>query len=246
MSKREKVLPSFKELKEDLKPMTFWQKADHLWTYYKGYLIGFLVVVFLISMTTSAIINANKKIVVSGMVVNVRMTQEGYDYLTKDYFELLGCEEGKEVVQLLATEFASLADPTSGEDHSYAAQKLILQVTSGDMDYAIVDRMALDFYANQEVFSDLRQVFPPEMMAEFEAQGLVWYALSVPDDTDLDNLQINPDEVDRIPIAINIQGLPFVQEAMHGGEYYFCATSHEPDVQVILGVWEYILAWENR
>lgn len=246
MSKRQKVLPNWKELKEDLKPMTFREKVDHLWTYYKGVLVAVLIVALMVTMTVSAFINANKEIVVSGMVVNVKMTQEGYDYLTKDYFDVLDCEEGKQVVQLLATEFASLADPTSTEDNSYAAQKLILQVTSGDMDYAIVDKMALDFYTNQEVFSDLRTIFPPEMMAEFEERDMLCYSLSVSDDTDLDNLQIDTETADRVPIAVKMDGLAFVEETMHGGEYYFCATSHDPNKEVILGVWEYILAWENR
>lgn len=246
MSKRKKVLPTFAELKADLKPMTFKEKVDHLWTYYKGVVLGALVVALMITMVVTAYINGQKKIRVSGMLANVSMTQEGYNYLTKDYHKKLGLEEGKEVVELHSADFSSLADPTSGEDNQYAAQKLILQVASGDMDYAIVDKLAIDFYVHQDVFSDLRDVFPEEMMAEFAEKDMLFYMLSVPDDTDLDNLEIDPETADRIPIAIKMKGLPYTEEAMHGGEYYFCATSHEPDAKVIIAVWEYILDWENR
>lgn len=246
MSKRKKVLPTFSELKADLKQMTFKEKLDHLWTYYKGYVLGAVVVVILISMVVSAYSNASKKIRVSGMLANVSMTQEGYNYLTKDYFKKLGLEEGKELVELQSADFTSLADPTSGEDNYYASQKLILQVASGDMDYAIVDELALDFYVHQDVFSDLRDVFPEDMMEELAEKDMIFYMLSVPDDTDLDNLEIDPETADRIPIAIKMEGLPFTQEAMHGGEYFFCATSHEPDANVIIAVWEYILDWENK
>lgn len=246
MSKRKKVLPTFSELKADLKPMTFKEKVDHLWTYYKGYVLGALVVAILITMVVTAYTNASKKIRVSGMLANVAMTQEGYDYLTKDYHKKLGLVKTWEVVELQSADFSSLADPTSGEDNYYASQKLILQVASGDMDYAIIDKLALDFYVHQDVFSDLRDVFPEEMMAEFAEKDMLFYMLSVPDDTDLDSLEIDPETADRIPVAIKMKGLPFAEESMHGGEYYFCATSHEPDAKVIIAVWEYILDWENR
>lgn len=246
MSKRQKVLPTFAELKADLKPMTFKQKVDHLWTYYKGYALGALVVALIVIMTVTAYINASKQIRVSGMMANVSMTQEGYNYLTKDYHKKLGLQEGKEVVELQSADFSSLADPTSGEDNYYASQKLILQVASGDMDYAIVDKLALDFYVHQDVFSDLRDVFPEEMMEEFAQKDMIFYMLSVPDDTDLDDLEIDPETADRIPIAIKMKELPFTKEAMHGGEYYFCATSHAPDAKVIIAVWEHLLNWENR
>lgn len=246
MSKRQKVLPSFKELKEDLKPMSFKEKVDHLWTYYKSYVIGVLIVVMIIAMTVTAFINASKKIRVSGMLANVYMTQEGFDYLTKDYFKVLGCKKDKEIVELQSTNFISLADPTSGEDNNYAAQKLILQVSSGDMDYAIVDGLALDFYKTQQVFSDLREVFPEETMKELAEKDMLWYVMVVPDDVDLDNLEIDPETAERIPIGIKLKDLPFNRDAMHNGDYYFCATSHNPDKEVIVAVWEYILDWENR
>ena len=95
MKNRAKIMPSFKELKEDMKDMTFGEKVDHLWTYYKIYLFLALVAIFMIVMVVNIAINASKKIVVSGMLANVEMTQEGYDYLTIDYFYVLGCKEGK-------------------------------------------------------------------------------------------------------------------------------------------------------
>ena len=245
MSNRQKVLPTWEELKEDLKPMTPKEKLDHLWTYYKGVVFGFLFAVLVVIMAVSAYINANKEIVVSGMLANVYMTQEGYNYLTEDYAELLGCE-GNQVVELIASNFVSLSDPTSAEDNSTAAQKLILQVASGTMDYAIIDNIAIEFYASQDVFSDLRTIFPAEMIAQWEEQDMLYYIMVVPDGVDLDNMEIDPETADRIPIGIKIQSLPLVQDTMHGGEYYFCATSHEPDVEVIRGVWDHILAWEKK
>ena len=47
MSKRKSVMPTFRELMDDLKPMTFGEKLDHLWTYYKEYVFIALVLALL-------------------------------------------------------------------------------------------------------------------------------------------------------------------------------------------------------
>lgn len=248
MSKREKVLPTWKELKEDLKGMTFAEKADHLWTYYKIYLVGVLFLALIVIMGVSAYRNANKEIVVSGMIVNVQMTQEGYKYLTEDYAADLGCVEGKQTVELLASNFTSLSDPSSSEDNTTAAQKLILQVATGTMDYALVDDIAINFYASQEVFSDLRDIFPADMIAAFEQNDMLYYSLVVPDDVDIDNYVVDVETAERVPIGVRVQSLAFIQDTvtMSGENIYFCVTSHEPDVQKILQIWDRLLAWETK
>ena len=245
MSKRKKVLPSLKELKADLKGMTFKQKVDHLWTYYKGYLFAFLIGVLMVSIVVSAYINSGKKLVVSGMMCNVRMEQAGYDYLTKDYAKELGCDRKTELVELYTSDFSSLEDPTSSEDNYYAAQQFILRVSSDVVDYAVMDEFAMKFYSAQGVFADLRDIFPEEMMAEFEAQDMLYYNLIVPDDTDLDNLEVDLETAERIPIGIKMQKLDFVQDVMWGGEYYFCVAGNTPDAEKVVAVWDYILAWEE-
>ena len=115
------------------------------------------------------------------------------------------------------------------------------------MDYAIVDRFAIEFYVKEDVFSDLRDVFPADVIAELAENDMLYYMVAVSNDANLNDIEnVEVDMANRIPIGIKMQTLPFTQEAMHGGDYYFCATSHDPDPEVIVGVWEYILNWENR
>lgn len=244
MSKRKKIIPSFKELKEDMKDMSFKEKADHIWTYYKGYLLGVLFVGLVVAIVITGIVNSNRQVEVCGILVNGRIDQKGYNYLTKAYAEALGKPEY--AVELQASDFQSMEDPTSSEDNMTAAQKLILLVASGEMDYAIVDQFALNFYLHQDVFSNLDDVFPAEMLEELAEKDMLMYYKTVDEDASLVDMENDSDPTGRIPIAIKMQDLPFVQDTMYGGEYYFCATSHEPDTDAIIAVWNYILAWENK
>ena len=43
-----KLREHFEKLKQDLKPMTFTEKLDHIWTYYKYYGLGIFCVLIIV------------------------------------------------------------------------------------------------------------------------------------------------------------------------------------------------------
>lgn len=243
MSQRKKIIPSFKELKEDLKKMTFKEKVDHLWTYYKMYLLGVLFIGLVVAIGITGIINSQRKVEVCGILVNGRIEQRGYNYLTKAYAKALGKPEY--AVELQSSDFQSLEDPTSTEDNLVSAQRLILLVTSGELDYAIMDDLGLRFYLNQDVFADLDDVFPAEMLEELAEKDMLVYYKAVEEDMTIAEMENDTETEGRIPVAIKMQSLPFVQDTMFGGEYYFTVSGHDPDPDVIVAIWNYILAWEG-
>lgn len=232
MKRKNTVVPTFKELLQDMKPMTFSQKLDHLWTYYKEYLLVIFLVALTISFAATVWINSGKKVLLSGMMVNISMSQEGYNYLTEDYFEKLEGEPKEEVVQMDYTNFEDLADPTNTEDNYSASLLLIARVSGGLLDYALMDKMALEFYLTQEVFLNLEKFFTAE---ELEAMGdKVIYAMQENDTV-------------RWPIAVEVSELPFFQE--NSGieeEIYFTLSGNNPDLEGVRGIWDHIHAWQSE
>ena len=143
MANRKRVTPTFRELMEDLKPMTFWQKVDHLWSYYKEVLLVVLLVGILSAAVVSGYINANRQYLFKGMMINISMSQEGYRYMTDDLLAKLGDGSKNQAVQMDYTNFTNLADPTNSEDN-YASSFLFMARVSGQMlDCAIMDKLAL-------------------------------------------------------------------------------------------------------
>ena len=245
MSKRKGVMPTFAELKEDLKPMTFRQKVDHLWTYYKEYVFLVLVAaILLVGLITSAI-NANKETLVLGMLANVSISVEGKDYLEGVYFEKIGGEEGQQVL-LHSTNFASMEDPTSAEDNYNAASLLIARVSAGQLDYAIIDELAMKFYVTQAVFMDLREFFTEEELAELAQQDLLVYATEGDVDENGDLIPGTGDIEGRFPVALKLKELPFAQDTMYGENVFFVIGGNNPDVEQVRGIWNHILAWESK
>ena len=245
MSKRKGVMPTFSELREDLKTMTFWEKVDHLWTYYKEYLLLVAIAAALGVGIVSMVINANKETLVLGILANAPMSAEGKLYLEADYAEKVGAKEGQQVL-LHTTNFESLEDPMSAEDNYNAAQLLIARVSAGQMEYAIVDELAMSFYVTQAVFMDLRDLFTEAELADFEAQDMLVYATEGDVDENGDLIPGTGDIDGRYPVALKLEKTAFGTEALSGKTAYFAVAGNNPDKEQVLGIWQHILDWENR
>ena len=237
MSKRKGVTPTFKELAADLKPMTFWQKVDHLWSYYKEWLLIALLIGIVITITVTSVINANKEYKFKGMMVNLTMSQEGYRYMTDDLLAKIGTGDKNEAVVVDYTNFTDLADPTSTEDNYGASLLLIARVSGQMLDCALIDQLALEFYLTQDVFGTLSTFFTQEQL---DAMGdKVIYAKQEDDEW--------ADETyEPYPVAVEISQMQFFQDVAPNNEkIYFVLSGNHPDLEAVQAFWDHLNAWEK-
>ena len=241
MSKRKSVMPTFRELMDDMKPMTFWEKVDHLWTYYKEYVFIAMVLGLLVAAGISGYINANKEYLFKGMMVNISMSQEGYRYVSEDLLEKLGDGDPNQTVMMDYTNFLDLADPTNGEDNYNASLLLIARVSGGLLDCALLDQMAFEFYLTQEAYGDWSTFFTQE---ELEALGdKVIYAMASEEEVDEAG---NVTEAVRWPAAIEISHLPFFKEhAPNNEKIYLVLSGNQPNHEAVRAFWEHLHNWEK-
>ena len=245
MSTRKKVIPTFKELREDLKTMTFREKVDHLWTYYKEWLIVVFLVAVALGSAITGYINNSKEVLVSGMLANVSISAEGKDYLENGYFQKVGGTSGQ-VVELFTTNFQSMADPTSSEDNYMAAQGMIGRVSAGLLDYALLDDLALEFYITQSMFLDLTEFFTPEELAELAEKDMLIYALEGDMDGEGKYIEGSANIEDRFPVAVKLKDTAFAQDALYGKDIYFIVGGNQPDLEAVRTMWEHMMTWEDR
>lgn len=243
MKKRERILPNLKELREDMQGMTFPEKIDHLWTYYKEYLALLLVLVMCCVAMVAAYKNATKNIVCTSVCANVTMTPTGMYYLKDGFAKELGVDQVNDVVEVTAVNFSSLADPTSDQNNYDTAQLLSALVAGGRMDYALLDKMAMEFYIHQEVFLDLSEFFTPEQLAELkEKDMLVYYQVQYEDEKG----NLIPDlSEEPYPICVKIQSTPFCQMEMHGRDVYFAIGGNNPKLDMVAMVWDKIVNYKK-
>ena len=230
--KQSKIYTGLQKLGSDLKPMTWKQRIDHLWTYYKEYLWLVAVAVIFLGGIIASFVNLGKQTVVNGMMVNIAIDQRGYDYLSTDYAEKIGAKPGKEVVSLEYTNFQSLENPTDSERNYYAAMTVIAEVSAKKLDYLILDETGMKFYITQDVYMDLRDFFTDQELAQLE-----------------DRLIYGQEEgsEDKWVMAVEITDLPFIQDNVTSeGKVYFALAGSTQRLEQCRQIWEYINQWQSE
>lgn len=228
-----KLKAHFKKLRADLKPMTFKEKLDHLWSYYKEVLLVAGLVVLTICVMVSSIINMNTETLAYGVLGNVSCSAKGYSYLTEDYFAQITQNPKREQVVLdsIAFEDPALAEDT---DMNYqASMRLIALVSAKMVDYMFLDHYTMEFYISDDFYMDLRDLLSQEELEALES----------------DFIYAQPETFDEMfPVAIDVTELPYVKENIRTGDedtrvyLAFAANTQRPET--CLQIWERVKAWQ--
>lgn len=193
----------FRELTQG---MSAKEKLEYLWEYYKWVLLVLAMVAMVAAMVITGIINKSVEILYSGVAVNVQLSEEGSRYLTQDLADELGAV-GREKADLFVTSFQDLQTTSDAEVNAAAAMQVVLMITTADYDYVMMDQTAFDFYKNHSIFASLETIFPPEVLAQYDA-SFVYHETQ---------------EDGRYPIAIDITECSFARGCIAEGDRVFIA-----------------------
>ena len=232
--KETKFYLGWAKLLKDMKPMNWKQRIDHLWTYYKEYLLVVFMVVFSLSIVGTMLVSRSKETLVSGMMVNIYMEQEAYNYLTQDYLADLGGNPKNQIAEMTSVNFGDPFDPEEGENSYYASQILIARVSGQMLDYILLDKYGFEYYVAQEVYLDLRKVFTEEELAQFAKE---------------DRLVMirEEEEEEAIPVAVKITDIPFCKDNINmEGDVYFALSGSTQRPEMCRDVWNRLHAWEKK
>ena len=116
---------------------------------------------------------------------------------------------------------------------------LVARVSEQLLDYALLDKYAMEYYMGQDVYLDLREFFTAEELAALEAEKRLMY------------LQVQEEEGEepgeRFPVAVDISNIPFVKDMVTSeGPIYFILSGHIRDLDMCRNVWDRLNAWESK
>ena len=228
MAAREKV-SGFEKFKQTMATLSWPERIDYLWTYYKWVIGVVILAVVVISIIVSCIYHARLDTLFGGTCVNVEFTDEGDAYLSDDWFALLGGREGKEEVNYFSTILQDPDRTTNTETNAAAAMSVIVLIGTQDLDYIIMDQIGMDYFGEREIFPSLEQVLSEQMLARME-----------------DLLIYNTDEAgNTYPIAIDISEAAFIRNcAKNDGPVYIAFPGNTDRLALSEEFLEYILDWE--
>ncbi len=216
----------WKKLREDLKPMSFREKVDHLWTYYYWVLIVVAILVTLCLIVHSSVTNLRKEVLVAGVLVNADVSVEGHDFLEEDYFKKLNGKEGDQEIQITDVTFEDPNTTLNIEQTYTASVRLIAMVAAKEVDYVIMDKIGLEFYLGQDIFMDLTELLSQEELEKWKDD----FIYLTYDDTG-----------ETVPVAINLKNTEFAEKYCKTDKQRYIAfagNTQRPDACKIL--WEYL------
>lgn len=189
----------YRKLRDVLKDMTWKQRWDHLIYYYGvAALVGIAVLIMGISVIID-VCSEDPYYLFEGMTVNVRWSDEAETAVTTDLFDHLGGTDPKKQY-VIANHF-------SLQEYSAAMiESMYTRVATGEIDYILVDKFAMDAMAPWGFFTDLNLILSKEAMKQWEP-----YFVYAQDDM--------TEEI--FPIAIDISKTPFAKECTYKGDYLY-------------------------
>ena len=220
------IKEQWQRLKRELKDMTPKERLEHLWEYYKGVLVIFAIVVFSVAVTVSAIISMGQELRLGGAMINVTMSADGYVMLQNGYFERIGGQKGKDLVELHNMQFRN---PYTTTDQTYALdvhESVVSMISGKVLDYVMFDDVALEFFLDPEMLMDLRQMFSEETVAGLGG-AVIWVQIE--------------ETGEMIPLAVNIQDTAFYREHIESDQpVYLAFAVNTPRKDTCLDFWQYI------
>ena len=223
-----KLKQTFGELMELLKPMSWKERLEYLWEYYKWVLAVAAAAIMLISIICTSIYNKNLEVLFGGAVVNIYLTDETEEYLQQDIEEML--QIGK--MERVFVNSVTVGDMSTNTDASTNAMTVIVRIAAKELDYVIMDESALSYYVKTAAVSDLTQCLSEEQLAMFEGKiALAQFEEDGP----------------IVPVALEITDIDFLKDCYTGGRKIYLSfpnnTEHAMSPSQFL---DYLLAWEHE
>ena len=213
MMRNENITGGFKKLKQDLAGMTLQEKAEHIWTYYRSWVIVAVAIVMVISILCSSFINLTTTNLVSGVSINVVLQDDGKAYITDGLKEILKTGSGRQEVYF-ETSYANITQ--NFEETYYLQQNLMALIAGQDVDFLLVDQAGMDLVLSQNPFMDLREFFTQEEMADLK----------------IDNVKIS-ESAEAVPMLVDITDWPIVKNNGANSKFYFVVIANSPRLDAV-------------
>ena len=219
-------IKNLKNLKSDMANMTYGEKLNHIWTYYRWVLIVVLILIMAVSVLLASIENKRTITLLGGVTVNVQLSEEGKAELTDEYLEIIGTGNKRETIVVSHTNIESLSQTMVYEDNYYAVMSLLALCTNQELDYLLLDQAGFETLLVQGVYANLDEVYTPEELEEMS--DILVYAQ-------------NKDEETPSAIALDITDCAFAKENIQTRDkVYFVYVTNSIRREACRAFYEYL------
>lgn len=221
---------NLKNLKKDMENMTYGEKLNHIWTYYKWILVVVLILIMAVSVLLASVENKRKITLLGGVTVNVELSEEGRAYLSDDYLQIVGTGNKRETLPLSHTNIGDINDTMLYQDNYYSVMSLLALCTNHEVDYLLLDQTGFEAMLVQKAYLKLEEIYTADEIAAMGEDAI--YA------------QMNEEE-NPSAVAIDITDTAFVQDHIDvKDKVYFVYVANSIRLEECRAFYDYLLAYE--
>lgn len=152
--------------KKTFKTMTFGEKLEHIWEYYK---LAILAVVFIVVVVVYAIVKVvtpEPDIVMNALLVN----SNSFEVSEEDAFDSYLKENGYDIEhETINVNTALYMDTENGGQASVTSyQALIAMVMVGEIDLLVADEGVISMIGVGQGLLEMEEVLPPELLEKYQ------------------------------------------------------------------------------
>lgn len=203
---------------EKLRGMMLPKKIGYILTYYKGWLLGLLVLALFTGYAVDVAVQNQKETVLHGFFTNDQRDYFPASQLQKDVSAYLGLEKGQRVIF-----DDDLYVDLHGEATEYTAAsngKIIAYISTASLDFVVTTGEVYRHFAQDVPLLDLSQLLPEDVY-----RALAPRIASVPDPTG---------EGGSVPGAIELSRSRFLRDSgLPEGSYYLFVPYNAPHPQAL-------------
>ncbi len=218
------------QLKIDLEPMSFAEKAEHIWSSFKEYILlftGFAVIVigYIVTLVTA------KDPVLTGYTLNVQLSARGEQYITQDFFSSIGGTEQEKVVLVHQT-YSKEPSASQLEINATVIDQLSGMASVQGLDFVVTDQTGMELCMALYLYMDLTELLSQEELSALE--GKIIYGISEGSDV-------------AYPLALDITDTAFAREHLKAeGNIYIGMIENSTHMENCRSLWDYLMAYETK
>ena len=156
-----------KEEWKSFQALPFRKKLEHIWIYYKWYILVAAAVICVLVSILGTVANNQKETLISGIFINNTTSAEGYACLTEDFWACCGADADQKV-ELVTGRSIDFEAETPSQQDAAAFMTVTCMIAAKTLDYVITDEASLAHFVEQEVVMDLRQLLPENALAQWD------------------------------------------------------------------------------
>jgi len=215
------LVDEIREQHVKMKDMTFKEKWNYFWYYYKFHVIAIAAILILGGNMIHDMVTAKDYIFNGVMLNSVYLEQESIEKAFAEYASL-----DTENYNCFIDTTSSLSYDGSSEYDYSNFYKIVAQVQTGDLDVLVLDSQICYNFATNGMMSDLRNIFTQEELDAFE--GNIYYI----DNAEVEKMEALSDADPEVQAAYEKHNNATAQEAAQEAEIHRNPENMEEPVPI--------------